>query len=340
MTRNTTLRGLFRASLLLAGLTPTILAQRVITPVSQSPGTARDFPSVRVDFGSLSCEVPQGWSAVLALGEISSGAFGILARDPNGRIEVRFAHNWNVFMDSQVGGYLPGNQVIERVLLPQYAQEIRPYQVEGVLWRSQNQRELFSDPALAAYGVQIPADSGTLIFAVRHPRGERLIGTAFAKTVRVYEHPAGLVTQADGISLVNFSALTVAPAEEAGQRFAGRVLENMICTLNLSGQYVQAWHNSFQAGQAIARDYSETVSRIVNEGYASRMESQDRNDEQWAIYMRGGQYGQDPLTGDNHWITNDHNYWFVDTQGHVVGNDTGDVPTYQGNWRQLTPIGN
>ncbi|MBN1477158.1 hypothetical protein JXA47_10425 [Candidatus Sumerlaeota bacterium] len=318
--------------------TPT-LQPLVIQPVSLSQGTAIDFPSVRADFGVMSCEIPQGWTASLHLGDTSMGGFFIRVNDPNLRFEIRVAHNWVMLNDQQVGGYFPGNQIFERYLLPAYAQEIQPYQVEGVLARSQNRRTNFAPPDAAAMGIQMPLDSGTLSFAVRHPHGERLIGQSYTETLRIYEMPDMTTGITWGMYTVRICTITVAPATEAAQRLAQRALEQMAGTLVLSGAYQQAWAQGFAANQAIVSDYSSSMDQIISQGWADRSRSQDEMAEQWAIYMRGGQWGQDPTTGETHWITNDHTSWFVDGHGNVVGSDSGAAPNDGRSWRPLSPIG-
>jgi hypothetical protein len=319
--------------------TPPALQPLVIQPVSLTPGTATDFPSVRADFGVISCEIPEGWTASLHLGDTSMGGFFIQVNDPNLRFEIRMAHNWAMLSDQQVGGYFPGNQSFERLLLPAYAQEIQPYQVEGVLARSQNRRINFATPEATAMGMQMPLDSGTLTFAVRHPRGERLIGQSYTETLRITEMPDMTTGITWGMYTIRICTITVAPATEAAQRLAQRALEQMAGTLVLSGAYQQAWAQGFSANQAIISDYSSSMDQIITQGWAERSRSQEDSAEQWAIYMRGGQWGQDPSTGESHWITNDHTSWFVDGHGNVVGSDTGAVPADGGNWRPLTPVG-
>jgi hypothetical protein len=318
--------------------TPTLQAP-VIQPISLTPGTATDFPSVRADFGVMSCEIPEGWTASLHLGDTSMGGFFIQANDPNLRFEIRMAHNWVMLNDQQVGGYFPGNQSFERLILPAYAQEIQPYVVEGVLARSQNRRINFATPEAAAMGMQMPLDSGTLTFAVRHPRGERLIGQSYTETLRIYEMDDWTTGITWGMYTVRICTVAVAPATEAAQRLAQRVLEQMAGTLTLSGAYQQAWAEGFAANQAIVSDYANAMNQTITQGWVERSRSREHSDEQWAIYMRGGQWGQDPSTGENHWITNDHTSWFVNSQGAVVGSDTGAPPTDGNIWRPLSPVG-
>lgn len=317
---------------------PAALQPMSLPVAARSSGTARDFPSERVDFGVLAVEVPQGWRPSLHLGDTSMGGFAIRAEDPNRRFDVRFAHNWNAFLDQQVGGYFPGNQVVERILLPQYAQEILPARLDGVLWRSPNTRINLADPASAALGLQMPLDSGTLAFGVTNARGERLIGTVYAETLRIVETQDPLFGTS-GMYTLRIATLALGPAEEAAQRFAARVLEQMLATLTLAPQYMQTWQQSFAANQRIVADLSNTMSTLISQGYARACESQERMAEQWSIYMRGGQYAQDPTTGENHWITNDQPYWFVDPQGNVAGNATGQPPSLDRQWRPLTPVG-
>jgi hypothetical protein len=254
-------------------------------------------------------------------------------------MQVRFAHNWHILFDRQVGGYLAGNAVLERHLLPQLGQEIRPYVYEGVLSRSENTRTLFSDPALSSFGVQIPSDAGSLVFAVRHPRGERLIGNAYCNTLRIADLPDNVFGQHDGVFSVQFMLLTVAPAEEAAQRYVMRILENLIATLVPSDEYMERWREGARQSAQMASDHSDTLDGLIDSGDVEASESGESMSDQWVAYMRGGQYAEDPVTGQSHWITNDYNHWFVDPQGHVVGSNTGDPPSYDREWRVLSPTG-
>ncbi|MBN1477159.1 hypothetical protein JXA47_10430 [Candidatus Sumerlaeota bacterium] len=311
----------------------------VLRPAGQTPGAAQDFSSVRLDFQVMSFEAPEGWDAYLALGDTSVGAFGIILHDPNGRMQVRFAHNWHILFDRQVGGYLAGNAVLEHCLLPQLAQEIAPYVYEGVLSRSENTRTLFSDPALASFGVQIPSDAGSLVFAVRHPQGERLIGNAYCNTLRIVDLPDNVFGRNDGVFSVQFALLTVAPGEEAAQRFVMRILENLIATLQPSEEYMERWREGARQSAHMSAEYSESVDGLISSGQVEASGSNAEMSDQWVAYMRGGQYAEDPVTGQNHWVTNDYSHWFVDPQGHVVGSNTGDPPSYDREWRRLRPGG-
>ncbi len=52
--------------------------------------------------------------------------------------------------------------------------------------------------------------------------------------------------------------------------------------------------------------------------------------------MRGGHYERDEGTGEDHWVSNNHKYWWKNDRGAIFGNDTGTPPLHQGNVHALT----
>ena len=51
--------------------------------------------------------------------------------------------------------------------------------------------------------------------------------------------------------------------------------------------------------------------------------------------MRGGQYAENTDTGEQYWISNDRDEWWVDDGGVLVGSDTGAPPAVNKDWTRL-----
>lgn len=280
--------------------------------------------------GLLRAQVPAGWKIEGELGSaLELGQFKLQGYSPDGQSLFSLAHNWLSFMEFQYGPYRPGNATIESFVLPQFLQQYKEYVGVRVVYRSANRRVLLPNPMT---GLGVPFDSGTLGFLLQRSDGPFSAGTAFAETM--YIPSPGT----PGLWRLRLFLAAVAPAEESAQQAVRSVLDRVMASLELSEEFFRLWHQAGERSAELMRAYSEQMDRVFSDYLTSVARSaarQDRALEGWAIMMRGGRWAEDETTGDKYWITNNRKYWWVNDQGVVVGNDTGEVPTYGENWRPL-----
>lgn len=311
--------------------------------VNRRPGECTAFPTERIDFGYFTIEVPQGWTADAQAGNISSMAHLVRATSPDNRFQIAYAAEWYSLFDNQTGGYLPGNQVMERYILPDYQQTIAPYQIESIVARSQNTRSF--DPTGQAMGVAMPRDAGTIQFAVRTPQGEQLWGEGYAETLRSFEDTMGT---GNGAFSVPLASIVVAPGNEASLSQARGALQYMRNSIRLDGSASQAWlQGAQQARGSVAQgnrqrsqmitQYGEDVSQMRQQSWQYYNSSSDRINQLTTNAIRGGEYMTDPTTGQQYWTPNDVNNWWVNPGGDVVGTELQQVPTYDQPWQPLQP---
>ena len=284
--------------------------------------------------GLFSTDVPEGWRIDGALGDaMDQGQFRINADSPDGRSHISFAHNWLSFMEFQYGPYRPGAATIESLVLPGFLQQQRVSQ-SRVVYRSANRR--ISMPS--QIGVPIPFDAGTVGFLMQRADGGYSAGTAMGETMFIASPGT------PGLWRLRLFAAAVAPADAASQAAARAAATRLVEGLELSPQFHQLWNEGFQQTQAQMREYSAQMDRVFSQYLRSAARSSSRSRgrdtaEDWATMMRGGQYGEDETTGERYWVTNDHDSWWVNDQGRVVGNSTGAPPADNSNWRPVVPKG-
>ncbi len=275
--------------------------------------------------GFISTEVPAGWTVEGGLGQagLTDGQFTISARSGDGRTQIFFAHNLIVFMEAYYGRYMPGSETIERLLLPDFVRREGVKDVR-VTFRSAN-----THVDWPSAGGSIPLDTGTLGFLYVDSASRVQYGAAMVQTLYI----ASVGTP--GAWRPRLYAAAVAPADDASQAVARVAIERLVARLELSDQFIALWNEGFSQTQQVVRAYSDQMARIFRSSSSAAGTGGDAMDD-WATYMRGGEYATNPETGDSYWVTNDTTYHYVNDQGTVVGNDTGTVPADGGNWTQLT----
>lgn len=275
--------------------------------------------------GFISTEVPAGWTVEGGLGPagLTDGQFTITVRSPDGRTEIVFGHNIIVFMEAGFGPYMPGAETIERIILPDY---VKRNGVQGVrvTYRSAN-THLDWPTALG----DIPLDTGTIGFLYVDSAARTQYGTATTQTI--YMASPGT----PGAWRPRLFAAAMAPADAGSQALAKQAIDRLVERLQLSDQFVELWNEGFAQTQQVVRAYSEQMSRIFHGSSSAAGAGGDSADD-WASYMRGGEYATNPDTGESYWVSNDYEYNYVNSQGTVAGNNTGSAPTDDDNWTRLT----
>jgi hypothetical protein len=309
--------------------------------LSRRPGENQSFPTDRVDFGYFTIEVPQGWSAEALAGSVSNLSHMVQATSPDVRFQILYATDWYTFYDSQTGGYLPGNQVMERQILPIYQQAISPYQIEGIVNRSQNTRT--NDPLYQSLGMIMPLDAGTVQFTIRSPQGEQLWGEGYAQTRRMFEDTTGLGI---GLYSVPLCGIVVAPGDQSSLNQALSALQHMRASIRLDGQASQAWlQASRSANQSAAQgaadrsrmtaQHGEEMRQMQRETWEIQSQSSDYIGQISTNAIRGGEYMTDPTTGQEHWTDHTVDHWWVNPEGTVVGTEIQEPPTLLDQWTPL-----
>lgn len=295
----------------------------------------REFVLWQDPRGLLRVEVPAGWKIDGAVGPaMDLGQFKVQGFSPDGRSLFSFAHNWLSFMEFQYGPYRPGHATIESFVLPQFLQEHPEYTQVRIVYRSPNRRLLMPNPMT---GMGIPFDHGLLGLLLQRSDGSFSTGMAFAETV--YIPSPGT----PGLWRMRLFAAAVAPADEVSQRTIRGVLDRVVSSLKLSEEFFALWHQEHARSLEHMRTYSAQMDRVFHHYLRSAGRSSSKKGgnplDGWATMMRGGEYAENPKTGEQYWVSNDHEHWFVNDRGDVVGNDTGEVPTYGENWHPLTRVG-
>jgi hypothetical protein len=317
------------APALVPPINPSLVAP---TPPADDPPASEVPPAAEVSFvrwsdpnGFISTEVPAGWTVEGGLGEagLTDGQFTISARSGDGRTQIFFAHNLIVFMEAYYGSYMPGSETIERLLLPDFVRR------EGVKDLRVTFRSANTHVDWPSAGGSIPLDTGTLGFLYVDSASRVQYGAAIVQTLYI----ASVGTP--GAWRPRLYAAAVAPADDASQAVARVAIERLVARLELSDQFIALWNEGFSQTQQVVRAYSDQMTRIFRSSSSAAGTSGDAMDD-WASYMRGGEYATNPETGDSYWVTNDTTYHYVNSQGTIVGNDTGTVPAGGGNWTQLT----
>jgi len=255
------------------------------------------------------------------------GQFKIEATSPDGRSFVTLAHNWLSFMEFQVGPYRPGNGTVETFVLPAFVQSNPTFSGGLVVYRGANQHVVMTDPYS---GMGIPFDGGTLAFLLQRTDGGIEAGTAYGETLYIASPGT------PGLWRLRVFAATYSPGDAAAQCMSRGALDRLVASLELSPQFFSLWNQAHDRTVQQMRSYSQQMDRVFSGYLESMRHDSDRDPLQgWSEMMRGGAYAADDETGEQYWVGNDHDHWFVNDRGVVVGNDTGDVPTHDDNWRVL-----
>lgn len=300
--------------------------------VHQEKGGARlDFRRWQHPSGLFSTDLPAGWTVDGALGDaMDQGQFRINATSPDGRSLISIGHNWLSFMEIQSGRYQPGAATVERFVLPAFTRE-QGYTASRVVYRSRTTR--LSMPSIVA---PIPFDRGTITFLLRRRDGGYSVGSALGETNYIASPGT------PGLWRLRLFAAAVAPADSPSQIDARAALVRATERLELSPEFFRQWNDAFTRTAQQMRDYSSQMDRVFSNYLrsASRSRTSGRDTgEDWDTMMRGGEYGENTETGERYWITNDRSNWWVNDQGTVVGNDTGQPPATNDNWKPLVPRG-
>ena len=287
--------------------------------------------------GLISAEVPAGWRIDGQIGPaIDQGQFLIQGFAPDGRAFFSLAHNWYSFMEFQYGPYQPGRATVEAIVLPQFLQQQAQFPLSDaytgvrVVYRGPNARLVMPG---AVPGLSIPFDGGTVGFLLSRQDGGVSVGGAYGETMYIASPGT------PGLWRLRLFVAAVAPAEgEPEPAELQRAVVRVVTSLDLSPEFFALWAQAHQQTMQQMREYSASMDRVFSgylESMARSSDASDRAMDRWASMMRGGHYGTDDSTGEEYWVSNDHDYWFVNDRGEVAGNDTADVPTYGDNWRPL-----
>jgi hypothetical protein len=109
--------------------------------------------------------------------------------------------------------------------------------------------------------------------------------------------------------------------------------------LQPSDLFFQPWNESISHTQQTMPQYSADMGRVFSRYLRSAVRSarpsgRDPADA-WATMMRGGHHAENTDTGEQYWVSNDREEWWVNNGGVVVGSDTGASPAVNENWNRL-----
>lgn len=320
-----TCRFVFALSLLPAGTS----AQ----PVIDSPPAAPEIRFVRwrQAQGLFSADVPAGWRVEGRISPegLDKGAFIIEGFSPDGRAMFAFAHNWQYFMEYQYGAYRPGRLTVESLVLPQVPNAWPVVRGIRVTYRSPNSQAMVTNPNT---GLPLRLDAGTLGFLATTARGEVLAGTAMGETLYMP------VPGSPGLWGLRIFSGGIAPATDQDQADIQKIQARLVASLELAPEFVQAWNQAHDRTTERMRQYSVEMDRVFSRYLAStRRSNSPRKDpmEGWAEMMRGGHYRRDERTGEEHWVGNNHEAWWKNDRGEIVGSNTGAPPANNQNWYPL-----
>jgi hypothetical protein len=281
--------------------------------------------------GLFSMDVPAGWRIDGRIGAaLDQGQFLIEGRSPDGSAMFAIAHNWQSFMEFQYGRYRPGTATLESLILPQLPQHNPGIRQLRVAYRSANQRVALRTPGT---GLPIQIDKGLVGLLGYGASGRMIAGSALGETLYIP------VPGTPGLWRLRLFVAGIAPAEAQRQVEIQAVQRRAFDSLQLSPEFMRTWQEGAAQSAKAMREYSRDMDRIFSRYLVSAgRSSSGRRDplQGWSEMMRGGHYETDPSTGSQHLVANDQRYWFKNDQGEIRGNDTGDVPAPQDNWRLLT----
>lgn len=284
--------------------------------------------------GLFSAEVPAGWRIEGRVDPqgLDKGAFMIQGYSPDGRAMFSFAHNWLWFMEFQYGPYQPGSATVERHVVPNLAANLPRLGLTDirVTYRSGNRGQTLANPAT---GLALRGDQGTLGLLAMTGRGEVLAGTLMGETLYMP------VPGSPGLWSLRLFSGGLGPANSADQAALRAIQARLVDSLELSPEFMQAWSQAHQHTLGLMRAYSRDMDRVFERYLSSTRRSRDRAGKDpmagWAEMMRDGHYEQDERTGEQHWVGNDHPYWWKNDRGDIVGNSTGQPPANGDNWHDL-----
>lgn len=295
-----------------------------------------DFVRWRHPQGLFSAEVPTGWRIDGRIDPqgLDKGAFMIQGYSPDGRAMFSFAHNWQWFMEYQYGPYRPGRATVESFVVPNLAGNLPQMGLRDirVTYRSGNKSYQIPNPDT---GMALRGDKGTLGLLARTGRGDILAGTLMGETL--YIPMAG----SPGLWSLRLFSGGLAPATSADQAAIRAIQTRLVDTLELSPEFMRAWSQAHHHTMSLMREYSREMDQVFERYLSStrRSASQAGKDpmEGWAEMMRGGHYENDDRTGEQHWVGNDHKYWWKNDRGEIAGNNTGQPPVNGDNWYGMHP---
>jgi len=307
---------------------------RQVGPAGRGAERPIRFVRWRHPQGLFSAEVPAGWRIEGQVDPqgLDKGAFRLQGYSPDGRAMFSFAHNWLWFMEFQYGPYQPGSATVERQVVPNLAANLPQMGLTDirVTYRSGNRSQSLPNPAT---GMALRGDQGTLGLLATNGRGEVLAGTLMGETLYIP------VPGSPGLWSLRLFAGGLGPANSADQAALRAIQSRLVDTLELSPEFMQAWSQAHQHTTALMRDYSRDMDRVFERYLSSTRRSTASADKDpmagWAEMMREGHYEQDERTGEQHWVGNNHPYWWKNDRGDIVGNSTGQPPANGDNWHDL-----
>lgn len=310
-----------------------LLALLIAAP-GRADSAGPSFVRWREPQGLFSAEVPRGWRIEGRIDPqgLDKGAFMIQGFSPDGRAMFAFAHNWQWFMEYQYGRYRPGTATVETLVLPQLPANLAHMGVRDVrvTYRGPNKTFHLPNPLT---GMSLRADQGTVGLLASTARGEVLAGSIMAETLHV---PMG---GTPGLWSLRLFCGGIAPAGAREQAAIRAIQLRVVETLQLSPEFRRIWSDAHRHTTRRMREYSRDMDRVFERYLASaRRSSNSRGDpmEAWAEMMREGHYERDERTGEQHWVGNNHQYWWKNDRGDIVGNSTGSPPADHHNWYGLS----
>lgn len=140
--------------------------------------------------------------------------------------------------------------------------------------------------------------------------------------------PAGQLQPMEKFFLMMLSTIRLDPAWE------GRVT-NVIAQMSADDS------RAAMQRSAIATQYGQDTSRMINEGYQSRSKMQDSAFHQWDQAIRGVQTFRNPNTGDTVELSNEYAHAWAGGGNQYVLSDREDFnpnATLEGSWTRLEPV--
>jgi hypothetical protein len=283
--------------------------------------------------GLFSADVPAGWRIEGKIDPqgMDKGAFMIQGFAPDGRAMFSFSHNWNWFMEYQYGPYRPGHATVESLVLPNLSRNLPQLKLSGVrvTYRGPNTSFQLVNPLT---GLPLRTDQGTLGLLAMNAQGEALAGTLMGETLYMP------VPGSPGLWGLRLFSGGLAPADSASQAAIQAIQAKVVESFEPSAEFLRTWQQSHKHTVDRMRDYSRQMDRVFERYLSSTRRSSSASKDPmqgWAEMMRGGHYERDDRTGEDHWVGNNHKYWWKNDQDVIVGNDTGQPPYDNGNWHPL-----
>jgi hypothetical protein len=272
--------------------------------------------------GLLGTVAPAGWRVSGGPGPATDlGQFRIEATSPDGASFFTIAHNWLSFPELQFGPYRPGAETVEHMVLPAFLQRQSLFRGSRVTYRDRPRRQLRPTDL----GISIPFDTGTIGFLLASDDGRFAAGTAIGETTYIAS------PRAPGLWRLRLFAAAYGPADPASQATLAHAVVTAYDRLSLEPEFFQSWAQAASQTSWQMREHGARMNRLFTHYLtaAGRSAAPDRKDTTagWASMMHEGDYVEQVDTGEEYWVPNDRDYWWINNRGDVVGTDTDSQPS-------------